>query len=87
MTVLPLMAVTRYQPDPDFAVGQVVFQLPPETVPSTVSVAFAPSVTLTEEAVDVPVRMLMPLQAGTIVVGVVAAVTVGTAIESAPRSA
>ena len=87
MTVLPLMAVTRYQCEPDFAVGQVALQLPPETVPSTVSVAFAASVTLTDEAVDVPVRMLMPLQAGTMVVGVVAAVTVGTAIDSAARSA
>src|SRR4051812_12263687 len=39
-TVLPSMAATRYHVDPDFAVGHVVFQLPPETVPATVSVAF-----------------------------------------------
>ena len=37
--------------------------------------------------VEVPARMLMPLQAGTMVVGVLAAVTLGTAIDSAPRSA
>jgi len=87
MTALPLMAVIRYQADPVFAVGHVAFQLPPEAVPLTVSVAFAPSVTFTEEPVDVPARTLMLLQAGTIVVGVVAAVTVGTAIDSAPKSA
>ena len=75
MTDLPLMAVIRYQADPDLAVGHVAFQLPPDAVPLTVSVAFAPSVTFTVEDVEVPVRTLMPLQAGTMVVGAVAAVT------------
>ena len=53
----------------------------------TVSVALAARLTLTGDAVEVPARMLMPLQAGTIVVGVLAALTLGTAIVSAPRSA
>src|SRR4051794_41828252 len=77
----------RYQVDPDFAVGHVAFQLPPETEPATVRVAFAESVALTDEPVEVPVRMLIALQAGTIVDGEVGALAVGTATDNAPRSA
>src|SRR3954452_7362982 len=86
MTVLPLMAAIRYQVEPDLAVGHVAFQLPPETVPATVSVALAERVVLTDELVEVPERMLMALQAGTIVAGV-AALAVGTPTDNAPRSA
>src|SRR3954451_19622426 len=86
MTVLPLMAAIRYQVEPDLAVGHVAFQLPPETVPATVSVALAERVVLTDELVEVPERMLMALQAGTIVDGV-AALAVGTPTDNAPRSA
>src|SRR4051812_17782808 len=86
MTVLPLMAAMRYQVEPDLAVGHVAFQLLPETVPATVSVALAESVVLTDEVVEVPERMLMALQAGTIV-DAVAALAVGTPTDSAPRRA
>ncbi|MFL5673591.1 MAG: hypothetical protein ACJ779_01165, partial [Chloroflexota bacterium] len=64
--------------------GQVVRQLPPDTVPATVSVAFAASVSFTEDAVEDPERMWTPSQAGTIAAGVVAAEADGTAIETAP---
>src|SRR3954464_9195165 len=77
----------RYQVDPDFAVGQGAFQLPPEPEPATVRVAFAESVALTDEPVEVPARMLIALQAGTIVDAEVVALAVGTAIDNAPRSA
>src|SRR3954447_24076681 len=86
MTVLPLMAAMRYQVEPDLAVGHVAFQLPPETVPATVNVALAARVVLTDEVVEVPERMFMALQAGTIV-DAVAALAAGTPTDNAPRSA
>ena len=61
---MPLTWVTRYQPEPDFEVGQTVLQADPATVPLTVTVALRPSLTLIELLVEVEVRMLTPSQAG-----------------------
>ncbi len=56
--------VTRYQADPDFAVGQVALHDEPPTVPSTVTLLPARSRTLIAADVEVDVLRFTPSQAG-----------------------
>ena len=69
------MAMIRYQPEPDFEVGQVVLHELPAIVPEAVRVVEGPSRVTALDRVDVEARMFTPLQAGIIdVVGMAAAV-------------
>ena len=77
---MPLTAVIRYQVEPDFAVGQVVDQLLPETVAITVTRAPSGSDVLTAYVVPGPVRRFAPAQAGVIVVEVGLGVGVGAGV-------
>ena len=63
-----MIALIRYQAEPDFALGQDVLQLDPLTVATTVSLALVASRALAVVPVDVPVRTFTPEQAGTMVV-------------------
>jgi hypothetical protein len=85
LTLRPLIALIRYQLEPDFAVGQVVRQLDPLTLATTVTLALVASLALIAELVEVPVRMFTPEQAGTIVVEA-ATTGAGTAASVEPRT-
>jgi hypothetical protein len=56
--------VTRYQPEPDFEVGQDVVHADPVSVPPIVTRLLMPSLTLIVARVEADVRRLMPSQAG-----------------------
>ena len=64
------MAVTVYHVEPDLAVGQLVLQLAPATVPLTVTEALSPSFTMIDEDVEAADRTLTLLQAGASTAGV-----------------
>ena len=49
---MPLTWLTLYQPEPDFQPGQLVPQLLPLTVPTTVTLALRPSRTLIVAVVE-----------------------------------
>ena len=80
-----MTALIRYQAEPDFAVGQVVRQLDPLTLATTVTLALVASFALIAEPVEVPVRMFTPEHAGTIVVEA-AATGAGAAASVTPRT-
>jgi hypothetical protein len=74
LTLLPLMALIRYQLEPDFAPGQVVLQCDPLTVATTVTFALVARRVLIDDDVDAAARTFTPEQAGIIVVEPAAAV-------------
>ena len=80
-----MIALIRYQLEPDFAVGQVVRQLDPLTLATTVTVDPATSLALRVLPAEVPVRMFTPEQAGIIVVEA-ATTGAGTAANVVPRT-
>ena len=71
-----------FQPEPDFAVGQVVDQAAPVVVPVIVIVSFGSTLTLIGAPVVAPVRRLTLEHAGTRTVGA-AAGGVGAAVGAA----
>ena len=81
LTLLPLIALIRYQLEPDLALGQVVLQCEPLTVATTVTVALGARWVRTGADNAGPVRTFTPEQAGIIVVELAAA-----AGETATRS-
>ncbi len=82
MTLFPLIALIRYQPEPDFAVGQVALQRDPLTLATTVTVEPVVSLALAVVPVEVPVRRFTLEQAGTM--AVVAGLGVDVGVGAAP---